>query len=227
MQKIALKKKRSFYLAYTIAFAIVLSLAVYVVYLLVANYTSQTELQKNLVTQLKQDSEARAASIDYFFSERRDDVVNLALSREISGFFENKALGMSMEYGLNLSLIPIRELFRDLMERKQVGKDKIYSRIVLIGGDGSTLVDLSDKDSPGAGAKNKWKSLLNPDGKNGVMTTSQDRKEFLASVSYYHKDSYTGQIVAWIRPEVVDRHLLKEKSPVSYTHLTLPTNREV
>jgi len=213
LRKITLKKKRSLYLAYTIAFAIVLSLAVYVVYLLVANYTSQTELQKNLVAQLKQDSETRAASIDYFFSERRDDVVNLALSREISSFFENKALGMSMEYGLNLSLIPIRELFRNLMERKEVGKDKIYSRIVLIGGDGSTLVDVADKDHPGAGAKNKWKSLLNPDDKNGVITTSQDRKEILASVSYYQKDKYAGQIVAWIRPEVVDRHLLKEKSP--------------
>ena len=132
MRKIALKKKRSFYLAYTIAFAIVLSLAVYVVYLLVANYTSQTELQKNLVTQLKQDSEARAASIDYFFSERRDDVVNLALSREISGFFENKALGMSMEYGLNLSLIPIRERFQELIGRRMFGGEAVYSRIVLL-----------------------------------------------------------------------------------------------
>ncbi|MEI6315372.1 MAG: hypothetical protein WCO89_10920, partial [Syntrophus sp. (in: bacteria)] len=207
-----MKKKRSFYLTYTIAFAIGLSLVVYVVSLLISNYTSQTELQKNLVMQLKQDSEIRAASIDYFFSERRDDVVNLALSREISSFFENKSLGMSMEYGLNLSLIPIRELFRDLMERKQVGKDKIYARIVLIERDGSTLVDVSGQDQPESGTK-KWKSLLDPDGKNGFITTTKDRKEFLASASYYHKDKYAGQIIAWIRPEAVDNHLLKEKAP--------------
>ena len=207
-----MKKKRSFYLTYTIAFAIGLSLVVYVVSLLISNYTSQTELQKNLVMQLKQDSEIRAASIDYFFSERRDDVVNLALSREISSFFENKSLGMSMEYGLNLSLIPIRELFRDLMERKQVGKDKIYARIVLIERDGSTLVDVSGQDQPESGTK-KWKSLLDPDGKNGFITTTKDRKEFLASASYYHKDKYAGQIIAWIRPEAVGNHLLKEKAP--------------
>ena len=212
MLKVTLKKKRSFYLTYAIALAIGLSLVAYVVYLLISNYTSQTELQKNLVTQLKQDSEIRAASVDYFFSERRDDVVNLALSREISGFFENKALGMSMEYGLNLSLIPIRELFIDLMERKQVGKDRIYSRIVLIERDGSTIVDVSGQDQTGSGAK-KWKSFLNHKFRNGVITTSPDRKELLASVSYYHKDKYAGQIIAWIRPEIVDQHLLKEQAP--------------
>jgi len=38
---------------------------------------------------------------------------------------------MSMAYGLNLSLIPIRERFQELIARRMSGGEAVYSRIVL------------------------------------------------------------------------------------------------
>src|SRR3989304_1849382 len=78
-------------------------------FLVVENYLSQLELQGYTLEQLRQDTEKRATAVTYFSSERKNDLRNLALSRETSIFFENKALGMSMEYGLKASLLAMSD----------------------------------------------------------------------------------------------------------------------
>ena len=95
-----MKTARTYRLGIAIA---VVALLAFVSFLLTTNYLSQKNLQQTLLDQFRLENETRAAAISYFFSDRHEDLRNLASSREIAVFFENRALGMSMEYGLKQS----------------------------------------------------------------------------------------------------------------------------
>ena len=185
-------------------------LIAYVSFLLVTNYLSAANLQRTLLEQLKRDTEWHATAVAYFFSERKDDLVNLALSREVSVFFENKALGMSMEYGLRQSLIPISDRFQDLIRRKKIGEDAIYSRIVLIEKGGSLLVDAAASRSL-IKMRDEWSKHLPQDHEEAVVASSIDGRELRISISYFHKEKYAGRIIAWVEPETLYKHLLMEE----------------
>jgi PAS domain S-box-containing protein len=214
------QKKRCFNLQVITAVIAAILVVGYVSFLLVSHYRSQVDLQKNLLKQLKQESEKQALAVGYFFTERKDDLVNLALSREVAVFFENKDLGMSMEYGLKLSLIPIRDRLIDLVNRKSLNGAPIYSRILLIDNNGQVLVDSAtgknnDKSVDG-------KELLIQTEKRDKVLSSADGREIMVSVPYIFKNRYVGQVVGWIRPEIFYKNLLREGTTSQrYTYLVI------
>ena len=191
-------------------------LVVYIGFLLVAHYLSQTELQKASLSQLIQDSEKRATAVSYFYSERKNDLRSLQNSRAISIFFENKALGMSMEYGLRASLLGISEVFERLLREKTLGGDHVYSRITFVGKNGEILVDShldkSERDDAG-----DWQLLLTPRQVDPAIIVKDFHGSLhvLASIPYFFKGEYAGQIIAWIRPQTVYNHLIRVDSGIS------------
>ena len=110
-------------------------------FLLISNYRSQVNLREVALGQLRRDTEKHADAVSYFFDERKNDIQNLAQSRIVSSFFENKALGMSMEHGLRANLLGISEHLTHLVDAKKIGSDEIYARIFLIDSDGKLIVD--------------------------------------------------------------------------------------
>ena len=72
-----------------------------------SNYRSQVKLQESALDHLREDTEKRSMAVSYFCSERKNDLNSHASNRAISAFFENKALGMSMEYELRASLLDL------------------------------------------------------------------------------------------------------------------------
>ena len=188
-------------------------LVAYIGFLLVAHYLSQTELQKASLAQLVQDSEKRATAVSYFYSERKNDLKSLQKSRAISIFFENKALGMSMEYGLRASLLGISEIFERLLHEKTLSGDYVYSRIVFIAQNGETLVD-SHLDKSAGDDAGDWQSLLTPRQVDPAIMVKEYHGSLhvLASIPYFFKGEYAGQIVAWIRPQTVYNHLIRVDS---------------
>src|SRR5690349_308385 len=115
-----------------LAAVIGLALAGYIGYLVLAQYRTQLTLQDAALKQLTSDSSRRATAVGYFLSERRQDLKELEQSRELSAYFENQALGMSMEYGLRASLIMLEELFRKERESKKLGGVPVFERVVLL-----------------------------------------------------------------------------------------------
>lgn len=105
-----------------------------------ANYHSQVELQKSGLEQMRLDTEKHAGAASYFFSEQKDHLKNLTEKRELAAFFENKALGMSMEYGLRDSLFSIGKVFDRFLKNRRIGGDRIYTGIVFLESNGAVLV---------------------------------------------------------------------------------------
>ncbi len=167
-------------------------------FLVAANYQAQRRVRAFAMAQLRHDTETRADALSYYFSERRNDLENLASSRSILVFFENKALGMSMEYGLKASLVAISETFDRLLRERELEGAKIYNRIVFIDGEGAVLVDVPTGRKEKA-PKRDWKSFLTPDRLTGAIVIEHKRPlEVVASRPYFFKNRYMGQIVAWI-----------------------------
>jgi len=197
------------------------AVVVLVCFLLFMNYRFATDLRKTSLSNMKEETEKRATSVGFFFVDRKDDLINLALSREISVFFENKALGMSMEYGLKLSLLPIKERFLELINRKKLGYDAVYSRLMLIERNGTVVVDTSTTTDHKA-IRGRLKEFLVPKYRDGAILSTDGGREIVASLSYFFKDHYAGQIIAWIQPQTLYKNILGEgESPSDISYLII------
>lgn len=176
--------------------------------LIANNYNSQIELRQASIDQLHQSLEKQAMTIGYFFQERGNDLKNLSKNRSVSAYFENLALGMTMEYGLKSSLNNITREFDLFQQEKQVGGKTLYSRIVLIDKTG-TLISASGSSREDDRLRD-WKSLQSPqaDEPHLVEAVNNNIWEIIISLPYFFKGEYAGQILAWLYPDVPSEYFL-------------------
>jgi PAS domain S-box-containing protein len=174
-------------------------LVVAIVYLVIAQYRSQVALQQTALKQVTYDSERRATALGYFFSEQQDYMRELADSREISVYFENKALGMSMEYGLRASILIITEHFDLVRQAKKLGGHSMYERIVFIDTAGRLLNDSRSPDQLWSAARD-WREFLSPKNTEPVILRDKDKGNLriIISAPSFFKGRYVGQVMGWI-----------------------------
>jgi PAS domain S-box-containing protein len=182
----------------------------YIAFLLMANYHSQVELQKSGLEQMRLDTEKHAGAVSYFFSEQKDHLKNLMEKRELAAFFENKALGMSLEYGLRDSVLDIAMVFDRFLENRRIGGDRIYTRIVFLESNGAVLVDRPADNSNPANEPN-WQRFLAPEHPDPkiIVEPQGSSWQIMVSTPYFFKGAFSGQIIAWISSETVYRHVVK------------------
>jgi PAS domain S-box-containing protein len=185
--------------------------------LLWATYAAQISQRLSASTQFQSDGERLSVAIGYFFAERKDDIRNLSECRELSAFFENRALGMSMAYGLRASQLAIAERFRRVLERKQFHEDLIYDRIVFVDRDANVLVDVTNQSEAGRGGEANLGRYLSPDTQAPVLLAEHAGSSLIpmVSVAYFFKNTYAGQILAWLSPRLLFKHLLKPENTSS------------
>jgi len=185
---------------------VVLILVSYVGFLLVTNYRSMASLQQTLLGQLTEEIKRRTVTLSHFFVERKDDLDNLAWSTEIAVYYANRALGMSREYGLSQSLIPIKSRFNQLIKQKKLDYQIIYSRMILIDEEGTILVDTLSKKSPSQDIN--YREFIAPLYQNSTVLIDGKANQIMISRAYYFKEKYAGQLVAWLESRLFDDHLL-------------------
>jgi two-component system, cell cycle sensor histidine kinase and response regulator CckA len=186
---------------------IIVVLLSYVSFLLTTNYTSQTHLQQIILEQFRLENSSRATLLSYFFNDWRQDILNLASSREIDVFFENRALGMSMEYGLGQSLPPIKERFTTLIGQHRMSVEPVFCQIVLLDEAGQLLVRTS---APGRKITlpTNMKLLRDPAYRSGAVIVDDHNRAILISTAYFFKGTYAGQIIAWINPDYINQSII-------------------
>ena len=97
--------------------------------LILSLYNAKSRLRTATDTRLIADSQRRAAAVADFIAERRQAVLDLAASREIETYRVNRALGMSPQYGLNVSLDAIEQLFDQQIRQKTLRGLPVYQHI--------------------------------------------------------------------------------------------------
>ena len=192
-----------------------------ITFLLLVTYISQKRIQDFALDQLRQDAEKRAEAVSYFYLERRNDLKSLAEHRALSTFFENRALGMSMQYGLGDSLFAMAEQFGKLLDEKQLGKRNIFSRIIFMTNDGMVLAERGPKKSDGS---DETAHLIRPEEGTDpeIRLTGEGREpEVIVTIPYYFKEKLTGKIIAYIATDLVHDYLLQAHASSSRRTLTV------
>jgi len=208
---------------YNLFFVTISILLIGLIYLLiVSNYLAQSELQEAAHTQFKHETEKRAAAVSYYFSERKNDLRNLETHRALSAFFENRALGMSMEYGLRASLFYIRDEFQSFLDQRMIKNDRIYRRILFIDRDGKVFVDCNTEGAE-LGYGKTWEKFQILEGSDAVIISEGDR--MAVSIPVFFKGDPAGQVIAWVCPQTLYKHFIKAEGS-SHRFLGMVYGRE-
>ena len=209
------------------AIGLCLALVGYFGFLQADLYSSRSELLNASRARLAQDMEKRALALGYFFSERADDLQALAENRDISAYFENIDLGMSMEYGLAASLDEMRSSLDRFRLRRKIGNHEIYKRIVLLDQAHRILIDArDDKLSTSRDDHQAWKNLISRSTPTPFYATDHtgDQQAIVISLPYRFKGSYRGHLITWISPQSVVRHFVSnDQAPGEYLFSSLAT----
>jgi PAS domain S-box-containing protein len=189
-------------------------LAGFVFFLLYANYRAEQDITAGRLEIERQGAETLAATLGYFFADRRDDVLGLAHSRELAAFFENRALGMSFDYGLMQSLETIRDTFKDLLARKNLNGEPIYTRIAFADAHGLPLVDTATGAPPEA--RRKIAGLPARPDPWGSVVVLDSGKAIVITAPFSFKGTHEGQIAAWVNERAFSRYLIRNIDRVDY-----------
>ena len=199
-----------------------LTLLGYMGFLLRDLYKSRSELQQSARTRLLDDTEKRAMAIGYFFTERLNDFQDLSENRELSAYFENLALGMSMEYGLAASLEDANSSFARFRQKKMLGGLTIFKRLVFLDNTGHKLLDsLQDTQYQARDEEKNWRPFLSRDRSKPTFYVSSQYTEALIIISmpYIAKGKFSGFILAWLSPSEISKHFLtglsSQKNPIA------------
>ncbi len=189
------------------AIVICCCLAVFIGVMLTRQYIFHNDMAQDRILAIKQNLEKRSSAVNYFFSERYGDLEHLRTDQALNGYFENLALGMSMKYGLKSSLFYAARQFFFTLESEVIGQDPIYSRILFIGREGNILIDTLGAPDTFPGFYNH---LLEPGEKPREILGDGDT--IAVSMPFYFKKKYAGQLVSFLKSEIVDRHLVRQSS---------------
>ena len=102
---------------------------------------TQSALHAAVDARLTADSQRRAGIVGEAVAEFREGTARMAQSHEIRIYLANRALGMSLRYGLQGNLDAIGSSFRRAMDQSPKGNGQHYDRILLVDGDGLIVVN--------------------------------------------------------------------------------------
>jgi signal transduction histidine kinase/ActR/RegA family two-component response regulator len=134
---------------------------------LFVHYRSAHTLRLNLLAQRAQEAQLHAAAVGTLLGSAQAELRFAAASSEVDAFFKNRDLGMSMEYGLRLTLVPLAQRLHAAVDGH--GGRVVLSRLALVDEDGTLLAE----SGPGPGASLRAAGVegfqLGPEGRELVM----------------------------------------------------------
>jgi signal transduction histidine kinase/DNA-binding response OmpR family regulator/HPt (histidine-containing phosphotransfer) domain-containing protein len=175
--------------------------------LLVSNYRSAYQLQADLLRQLTDSARNDATNADFYLTERKTELSELAHGRVVASYYENRALGMSMEYGLQLSLEAVRELLVERVGGTHHRGGSVYRRIVFVGEEGELLSLAGEPLPQGWSASKAGVSFDSP-----LIEWEAAKRELRVVVPCRFKGQFAGRIIAWIDQEL----MLQAKSGAAF-----------
>jgi signal transduction histidine kinase/DNA-binding response OmpR family regulator len=161
--------------------------ATYALVLLGNVYRSQDQLRSAAEARLLADNRQLAAVLSDFVADQRNTALDLAASHEIESYLVNKALGMSLRYGLYANLDAIEDRFRGKSEQKKVRGVPVYQRIIYFDETGTPVADTAAGEAAvelPAGAKDSPRLVID-----------NVRGQLVASAPVLHRDTSNGSVV--------------------------------
>ncbi len=202
---------------------ITLILTGFVGFLLISNYKSLQKLRTSALKQYEHEFEARASNLAHFLGNQRQLVTAVVDSGKLELYFENKALGMSMQYGLRSTLLALGLELNKFVEQTRVGGQPIYQGLAVYDREGN-IVAQSEALPETLPACGLWpKSLFQlPEGFYTFQPGEKADSVFFYTLPYYFKNSCYAQVVAIFSMDVVRSQYLIPGRAALFTGLFAP-----
>ncbi len=168
-------------------------------------FGAQSLLRSTAESRLVADSQRRAATMGDFMAERRSAAVDLSESHEIEAYLVNKALGMSLQYGLIANIDAIDQRFRHKKEQKVLRGTPLFSDIVFFDEEGHPISEQSSKSGADATLPEGFKE-------EAKLVIESQKKLIIASAPVLHKGIYSGVVVTTGDLAQVARFLMANNS---------------
>jgi len=146
-----------------------------------------------------QQNQLHAAAVGHLLASSVRTIRTVAASSEVTAYFEGRDLGMSMEYGLGLSLLPIQARLRELTGRTAVDESPAFSRVVLLDAEGKLLADSGSWQ----GGSTPWREPLDPSAGDGEVVLADGGRDLAVVLAHRWKGRLAGYLVGWLRAESV------------------------
>lgn len=124
--------------------------------LLATTLLAQRELRQATAHQVRSDLEQRAASLQYFLSERQDDLRELQVHPSMRLFFATESRGASAGEELVSCLLEVGDVFSEVIAAKTLGGKRVIQHLAL-------LVDGEVRAESGAPARLPTTETLGPE----------------------------------------------------------------
>jgi len=195
----------------------------YVISLLIYNYQDNVALQDSSIKRYTLGVEKQAATIGYFFLERKYDIRSMANSLEIGTYFANKAMGMSEQYGLKVSLFTIRKMMQETIKNKTIASTTIYKRFVFVDSSKTILVNSGDT-LPTHMPLPCTKKLSKINNEPELLLENTPRgPEFILATPCFFKKKRFGWVITWLNLKALESHFLNSSPDISSKALGLTT----
>jgi PAS domain S-box-containing protein len=192
----------------------------YVAILWISTYRSQEQLHNAIEARMLGEFSRTQAAMGDFFADQKIFVRQLAESNEIKTFLDNRALGMSLRYGLNFNLFSIEEKFKNWLREKQLFGLPVYKRILFVDDNGKVLVDTNPAEP----------LPLQPEVSDESHKVIIDEKRHQINTFFhlYSHDTLVGRVITISSLDVLGRFLPVETTRLGYQQILLgPTSQEL
>lgn len=191
---------RRFFAVWGIAFL----LGGLVCFLLVDNFRSRLKLHEKNKSDFLYNTRNIATNLEYFFEERRFEMNSIACSPTIAAYFENQAMGMSMEYGLKASLLSAQEHLSYILKQRKVSGHLIYRRFMLVGREGHILLDCTWSGQQAGLSPCNLYSVFKGKPKSEIVLLGTDNQCCVViSVPCYLKENYAATLLAIVNTDTI------------------------
>lgn len=172
-------------------------------------YRSQAGLVESTKLRLVQAIEKQANALNYYYSERRTDIEDLLTAREIYTYFQNEALGMSLDYGLKASLNQVNKRFETMMNHRKIGDQAVYKWIAFLDGNRKIIVKAQlDPDTSETFCLPVKLGKMKEQAVSIAVTPCGGSQLTIVMAPYFYKGRYRGTICAAVNDNAAEYHLV-------------------
>jgi len=150
-------------------------------------FDSQSRLRDTIEARLLADSARRAEVLAETAVERRIEARELAESPEVEAYLINRALGMSIQYGLGSSLDAISQRFERKLSQSAQHGSLSYRRIFMLDESGAVLADVGGTDAQ--------TTLADASRLQDTLYINPTQRLIITSAQVMHKDVRSGTVV--------------------------------
>lgn len=198
----------------------------YVSFTFINDFLSLSGLQETILSQAQNETKRRSVTLGSFFTERKADLESLASSTEVLALLDQRSTSPAKAQLVPLRIIPVNHLFSEFLNKKKIGGNPVYMRIAYFDEAGNILVEATSTKHF-MDAKSEFKPQPVQTAAAPVAFHITGRRDIEISKPCFRQDVYLGQIVVWMRSNIIYDYILKDEQSKDQKTFMVTEGKEI